>query len=124
LGTSEGVLRHAVSRGDLTPAGTKGNRQRLIKEQLMLFSGRNPRTGGKKRISYGALSQQEQALWDRYAQEVERTPATPALETLISQKVQEELARAELARLAQQEQEIARKKEGFRKAYPFLLVPA
>lgn len=79
LGVSVGTLAHAVSRGELTRAGIQGNRRQLIKEQVLLFTGINPRTGHKKRISYNALSTEEQALWQRYADEATHAPGTPAL---------------------------------------------
>lgn len=72
LGFSEDAVRHAAVRGDLTRVGTEGNRQRLIREQVMLFSGINPRTGKKKRISYNALTESEKALWQKYANEYAR----------------------------------------------------
>lgn len=123
LGVTVGTLAHAVSRGELTRAGMQGSKQRLIKEQVTLFAGINPRTGHKKRISYDALSEQEKALWHRYANEMNSastTPAPPDLEKLIDEKIREELARQELARIAEQKREIARQEERFRKEYPFL----
>jgi hypothetical protein len=71
LDYSEDAVRHAAVRGDLTRAGTQGNRQRVIKEQVMLFTGVNPRTGKKKWIRYDALDEQGQALWNRYASEAQ-----------------------------------------------------
>lgn len=79
LGVSVDTLAQAISRGELTRAGIQGNRRLLIKEQVMLFTGLNLRTGNKKRISYNGLSVQEQALWKRYADEAQRAPVgTPA----------------------------------------------
>jgi excisionase family DNA binding protein len=71
LGVSVQTLAQAVSRGEITRAGMQGNKQRFIREQVMLFDGVNPRTGNKKRISYNSLSEQEQALWNRYASEAQ-----------------------------------------------------
>ncbi len=132
LGVTVGTLAHAVSRGELTRAGMQGSKQRLIKEQVLLFTGINPRTGHKKRISYDALSEKEQALWHRYANELNSststTPAPPDFDKLINEKIREELARLELARIEEQKREIARQEERFHKANPFLkernLIPA
>ncbi len=92
LGVSIDTLKHAVMRGDLTTAGTQGNRQRLIREQVMLFYGINPRTGNKKRISYNSLSEQEQALWNRYAREAQHIPlsVTPVDEEAIRRVVSQQ----------------------------------
>ncbi|SRR5579885_1195483 len=125
LGVSVDTVKHAVSRGELTTAGTLGNRQRLIKEQVMLFAGVNPRTGHKKRISYNALSADEQRQWHHYANELDRVGsalATPDIEQIISEKVREELARQEYARLAEQEKKLAEQKERFHKEHPFLIM--
>lgn len=123
LGVSLDTLTHAVARGELTRAGMQGNRRRLIKEQVLLFAGVNPRTGHKKRISYDSLSQDEQALWHRYAHEVNNIApqqTTTDIEKLVSEKIREELARQELARIEEQKRDIASKEERFHKDYPFL----
>jgi hypothetical protein len=105
LDVSIDTIKHAVLRGDLTTAGTQGNRQRLIREQVLLFSGVNPRTGNKKRISYNALSTQEQDLWIRYTDEVTR-PASPdridedTIKRVVSQQTSEIVIEA-LSPLAQ-----------------------
>jgi excisionase family DNA binding protein len=77
LAVSIDTLKQAVSRGELTRAGMQGNRQRLIKEQVNIFTGVNPRTGRKKRLSRDALTEYERALWHRYEQET-LTPSMPA----------------------------------------------
>jgi len=92
LGVSIDVLRQAAARGDLTRAGTEGNRQRLIKEQIMLFIGTNPRTGRKRRISCNALSMEEKALWNRYAEELHNPIVTTSTvnEEMVRRAISEE----------------------------------
>lgn len=131
LGVTVDTLAHAVSRGELTRAGIQGNRRQLIKEQVMLFTGVNPRTGRKKRISYNGLSEQEQSLWHSYANElntVNSTLTTPNIEQFIEEKIKEEIARQELARIQEEERIEARnaqlraqQKERLTKDYPFLV---
>jgi excisionase family DNA binding protein len=78
LGVSQGTLVQAVIRGELTKAGIRqGNRCLLMKEQVLLFAGINPRTGHKKRISRNALTNQEREMWNRYAKTAERITAQP-----------------------------------------------
>lgn len=120
LEVTDSTLAHAVSRGELTRAGMQGNRRLLIEEQVMLFTGVNPRTGRKKRISYEGLSEQEKALWNHYACAVNsgsNAPSTLDIEKLIDQKIKEELARQEFELLEEQESKIAQRKEKIR---PFL----
>lgn len=131
LDVSIGSLAHAVSRGELTKAGLLGTKQRLIKEQVMLFRGTNPRTGGKKRISYNSLTSQEQAIWNRYADELaspERKAISDDVKKTLAELVKEELARQELARLQAEEKEAQREaqrrqaeKERIFKDNPFLM---
>lgn len=123
LGVTIGTLAHAVSRGELTRVGMEGTRQRLIKEQVMLFTGINPRTGNKKRISYDALSEGEQTQWHRYTNDLKTTQASytsyPTPED-IREEVRKELARQQQALLQEQKREIERKEEGLIKENPFL----
>lgn len=128
LGVSQDVLRQATARGDLTRAGTEGNRQRLIKEQVMLFVGTNPRTGHKKRISRNSLSTQEQALWNHYAAEVGRPVTSAVNEDALRELVRQELLQQRLEDIRRQaaakraEAEAAtQEEERFSKELPFLI---
>lgn len=59
LDISMDTLRHGVTRRVLTPLPRQGQRQRLMKEQVLLFKG--------KRLSLAALSPDERQVWAKYA---------------------------------------------------------
>jgi hypothetical protein len=74
LGIKLDTLYQAVepSRGVLTKAGRRGSNGLLCEEQVRLFLGDNPRTGRKKRLSLNALTIEERALWQKYANEASK----------------------------------------------------
>lgn len=97
LGVKVDTLRHAVSRGALTRGPRKGHSQSLIKEQVMLYVGLNPRTGHKKQLALDTLSPAEQEQWKRYAAHAatwSTSPVTPQREE-IKALVQAEVAQRE-----------------------------
>lgn len=69
LGISEDTLRHAVSREVLSKLPRQGQKQRLIKEQVMLFVS----NGSKKRLSLDALTPEENRRWKEYARSANTT---------------------------------------------------
>ena len=127
LGISVDAIRHSVSgkRKALTVLPRQGQKQRLVKEQVMLFKG--------KRLSLSALSMQERKTWERYASEA-YTNTLPAsgeemIRALARQEVEQQLAplfeeveslEAEEAAKSQELAAIQGKKEGFRKALSLL----
>lgn len=66
LGVKVNTINQAIERGILTRAGRNGRNMLLIKEQVMLFTGINQRTGNKKRLSLLALSKGEYSQWQNY----------------------------------------------------------
>lgn len=71
------TLKQAVLRPNvLTRVPFKGRRVLLIKEQVMLFTGLNSRTGHKKRLSPAALTPAEKQAWQRYASEATQGQVT------------------------------------------------
>jgi predicted site-specific integrase-resolvase len=115
LGVSVGTLKHAVSRGELTKAGLLGNRQQLIKEQVMLFVGTN---GKKKDMSYNLLSSEEKALWHKYADSLNTANSTSHadIERIVDEKLSA-FARVRMAQIEKDENRIREEKEALR---PFL----
>lgn len=135
LDISVGTLKEALkpNRNVLTRAGRRGVKGLLIKEQVMLFAGVNPRTGNKKRLSFEALTPEELALWHQYANEFNSAQstalrATPEIEHLVQETVREELERQELARIREEKriaannaQLRAEQEERFLKDHPKLM---
>lgn len=130
LEVSVDTLAHAVSRGELTKAGLQGNRRQLIEEQVILFTGINPRTGNKKRISLAALSPAERQAWQHYADEASKgyTVTAPVVdEEAIREMVRHELSRQRFEEIQQnatrkEAEALAAREERarFLKANPFL----
>lgn len=98
LDVSIGTLKQAISeRGVLTRAGRAGRNMLLIRKQVMLFAGANPRTGNKKRLSFEALSPSELEEWHRLArlaiagQETTQNIPVDQIEEIIDQRVDERM---------------------------------
>jgi hypothetical protein len=129
LGVKLDTIQQAIERGVLTKAGRQGRHALLIEEQVLLFSGINPHTGNKKRLSFEALTPEERIAWQRYADEVDiagSKPVIPDLEKLVHEKVRQELAIQSLQLITDQKREadrrsreLAEREERFRKENPF-----
>lgn len=86
LSISSGTLKHAINeRRVLTKAGRNGRNMLLIKEQVMLFTGVNPNTGNKKRLSFEALTPAEKQQWHELAAMMDNGTVTSKQEIPIEQ---------------------------------------
>lgn len=132
IGCTEGSLRHAVSRGELTRAARKGRFLCLIREQVELFKGR--------RISYNSLSPEDKALWRKYADQVntiesqsqssqardvavldQDTLMQVVKQALLEQQAEQAEKEAEEARQRAIKAREQSEKERFHEGHPFLL---
>jgi hypothetical protein len=68
LGVTVSSLRNAATRGVITRLPRTGQKQPLIREQVILFQ-------GKPRLSLHVLNAQEKELWQQYAQAGEKKTA-------------------------------------------------
>ena len=84
-------VRSAIVRGALTRAGHQGRNVLLIKQQVLLFSGNNPRTGHQKRMSLEALNANELEQWHMLekASKIADTPRLIDVDAIIETKVSE-----------------------------------
>lgn len=81
LGVTIGTLKEALKprRKAFTRVPRMGLKGQLIKEQVLLYKGINPRTGKKKRLTLESLTPEERELWHKYEQEFYNPqPAQPA----------------------------------------------
>lgn len=92
LDISVGTLKEALKpqRNILTKV-RRANSPLLVKEQVMLFAGINPRTGNKKRLSLRALTPNERELWQQYADRAQAMMhPVPIVDEEIIQRVADE----------------------------------
>lgn len=134
LGVKINTINQAIERGILTRAGRQGRKMCLVREQVMLFTGVNHRTGNKKRLSLEALTPEEKRLWQQYDrlganQANTENPPRQDIRAIVHQELNQELAPLfkEMATLNTEEDAtkqrlaaIQGQKEGFRKALSIL----
>lgn len=95
LNISVDTLRQALKPGRdvLTKVRGKGRAVFLVREQVRLFVGVNPKTGHKKRLSFEALTPQEKQDWQRCAEAANTSTSqdVEAIESIVDQRVSKQI---------------------------------